>query len=109
MNLSLRSDFRKRISSPEWHNEADRTHWREVLRSFNNVKTLHMQYGLLGELSRSLQPQDGEPPLELLPELKEIHYDEMDGPIDPFKASIDARQDAGQPIVLARSPTSLYF
>ena len=54
VNLSLQSDYRKRISSPEWHNEADCTHWREVLRSFNNVKTLHMQYGLLGELSRSL-------------------------------------------------------
>ena len=109
VNLNLQSDFRRRISSPEWHNEADRTHWREVLRSFNNVKTLHMQYGLLWELSRSLQPQDGESPLELLPELKDIHYDEMDSPIDPFKAFIDARQDAGQHIVLVRAPTSLYF
>ena len=45
--------------------------------------------------------------MELLPELKDIQYDEMDHTIDPFKTFIDARQDAGQPII--RSPTSLYF
>ena len=60
--------------SSEEHNEVDRTEWRKLLKSFNNVKTLCVDNGLVKELSRGLQPDDGELPLELLPELQELRY-----------------------------------
>jgi hypothetical protein len=41
--------------------------WRKLLRSFSNVKILRIDRRLVGELSRSLRPDDGELPLELLP------------------------------------------
>jgi len=101
VDLSLRLDNWKRTSSPEWHNEADRTLWHEVLRSFNNVKSLHVQHGLLEELSRSLQLQDGESPVELLPELKELRYDagsDISG--DAFVSFLDGCRNAGRPFTL---------
>jgi hypothetical protein len=55
--------------SPEEHNEIDRTVWRKLLRPFANVKTLRIHDGLVGENSRCLRLEDGELPLELLPEL----------------------------------------
>ena len=67
MDLTL--DYKVQNSLSEWRNEADRTKWRQLLRSFRNVKTLRVHHGLVGELSRSLR-SDGEPPLEILPELK---------------------------------------
>jgi len=100
VSLSLYLDNWERTSSPEWHNEVDRTHWRGVLRSFNNVKTLHVQHGLLEELSRTLQLQDGESPMELLPELKELRYDagsDISGAFVPF---LDVRRHAGRPFTL---------
>jgi hypothetical protein len=60
--------------SSEEHNEVDRTEWRKLLRSFSNVKTLRVDDGLVKELSRSLRLDDGELPLELLPELQELTY-----------------------------------
>lgn len=105
-NLNLYLDNWKRILSPEWHNEGDRTQWREVLRPFSNVKTLHVQYGLVRELSRSLQLQEGESPVELLPELKELRYvagsditdiaDIRDTTV-PF---LNVRRNAGRPFTL---------
>jgi hypothetical protein len=56
--------------SSEEHNEVDRTEWRKLLRSFRSVKTLRIDHGLADEVSRSLQLDGGEPPLELLPELQ---------------------------------------
>ena len=55
--------------SSEEHNEVERTEWRKLLRSFSNVKTLQIDDELLRELSRCLRLDDGEHPLELLPEL----------------------------------------
>ena len=63
--------YREHTLSSEWHNQADRTRWRELLGSFRNVKTLRVHKGLVGELSRSLR-LDGEPPLDILPELRDI-------------------------------------
>ncbi len=57
--------------SSEGHNQADRTQWCKLLGSFRNVKTLRVHQGLVVAVSWSLQ-LDGEPPLELLPELNEL-------------------------------------
>ena len=43
-----------------WRYEVDRHEWHNLLRSFSNVKVLHFDYWLIGELSNSLQSADGE-------------------------------------------------
>jgi hypothetical protein len=88
--------------SPEEHNEVDRTEWRRLLRPFRNVKTLLIDYGLVEELSRCLRLEDGESPLELLPELQELTYSGSGGTRDAFTSFIDARRNAGRPVTLAR-------
>ena len=115
-HLTLTLDYE---SYNPWHHEAGRSQWRKLFRSFNNVKTLcvNNDNGLVSgsELSRFLW-LDGEPPLELLPMLKEltcpldIEPEIPDDPFtpetvnsgDPFTAFIDARRIAGHPVVLAR-------
>ena len=82
----------------EEHNEVDRAKWRRLLRSLVQVKTLHVDDGLVQELSRSLRPNDGENPLELLPELQELTYSGSDNVGDVFTSFIDARQNAGRPV-----------
>ena len=47
--LAHNSHFR----SSKGHNEVDRTEWRKLLRSFTNLKTLWIGYGLVKELSLS--------------------------------------------------------
>ncbi len=89
--------------SSEEHNEVDRTEWRKLLGSFSNVKTLQIKDGLVRELSRCLRLEDGEHPLELLPELQELIYPggrDADDVITPF---IDARRNAGHPVTLIKS------
>jgi hypothetical protein len=97
----LTLDYREHLSSPERHNQADHTQWRELLGVFRNVKTLRVHNGLVGELSRSLQ-SDGEPSpsLEVLPELKELVCPA--GCIDDktFAPFINEREDTGQPVSL---------
>ncbi|KAI0289083.1 hypothetical protein BC826DRAFT_640621 [Russula brevipes] len=44
-------DYRRHLVSSEWRNEADRTQWRKLLRSFRNVKTLRVHNGIMGELA----------------------------------------------------------
>jgi hypothetical protein len=90
---------RSSISS-EWHNEADRTQWRELLSPFTNVTTLTVPANLIGQLSRSLQSNDGEAPMVLLPELKVLSYPASDDTNDAFAAFIDARQNAGHPVAV---------
>ena len=89
----------------------DRTEWRKLLGPFSNVKTLRVDDGLVKELSRSLQPDDGELPLEILPELQELTYPESGDTGDAFAPFIEARQNAGRPVTLvhpiARSVTPL--
>jgi hypothetical protein len=89
--------------SSEEHNEVDRTEWRKLLRSFSNVKTLRIEDGLVRELSRCLRLEDGEHPLELLPELQELTYSGSDNANDAFTSFIDARQNAGRPVTLIKS------
>ena len=91
--------------SPEWNNNADRTHWRELLGSFGNVKTLSLDDGLVEQLSRALQPGEGESPTEPLPELQELAYSAFSGSgdtDDAFTSFIKAHQNAGHPVALTR-------
>ena len=100
-HLSL--SHRVHSQSSEEHNEVDRTEWHKLLRSFSNVKTLQIDDGLVGELSRSLRLEDGEHPLELLPELQELTYSGSGNTNDAFTSLVNARQNAGRPITLIKS------
>jgi hypothetical protein len=95
--------------SSEGHYEVDRIEWRKLLRSFTNLKTLDVDHGLEGYLSRCLQLEDGELPLDLLPELQELAYSGSRDAGDAFTSFIDSRQNAGRPITLSPSlrPTPL--
>jgi len=88
--------------SSGWRNEAGRTQWRDLLRSFTNVKTLQVDFKLVDQLSRSLRLEDGESPVELLPELKELSYHTLPKFDDAFTAFIDARRIAGRPVTVGR-------
>ena len=88
--------------SSEEHNVIDRTEWRELLRPFNNVKTLWIPKGLVEGLSRCLQLEDGELPLELLPELQELTFPRNDNNHDAFTLFINARQNAGRAVTVVR-------
>jgi hypothetical protein len=88
--------------SSEEHNDVDRTEWRKLLGAFRNVKTLRIDDGLVEQLSRCLQLDDGERPLELLPELRELTYSGSGNTSDAFSSFIDARQNAGRPVTLVR-------
>ena len=78
-----------------------------ILGSFRNVKTLHVHRGLVGELSRSPR-LDGEPPLEVLPELNELVCPKGSG--QAFTPFIHEREVAGRPVNLTEQgfPVSRY-
>jgi len=94
-------ESRGRNMSSEWREEADHTQWRDLLGSFGNVKTLRVRTGLVRKLARSLRSDDGESPVELLPELKELSYSPLCD-INAFTSFIDARCIAGRPVTLVR-------
>jgi hypothetical protein len=95
--VDLTLDYREHSLSSEWHNQADRTLWRKLLASFTGVKTLRVHVGLVAELSRSLR-SDGEPPLEILPELKELVCPVGTVGDNTFAAFIHDREGAGQTV-----------
>jgi hypothetical protein len=84
----------------EWHNEADRTQWRDLLGLFGDVKTFRVTSELVSQLSRSLHFEDGESPVELLSELKELSYPNRRKFDDVFTPFIDARRIAGRPVTV---------
>ena len=86
--------------SSEWHNEVDRVLWRQLLRPFTNLETLRVHNKLIENLAHSLQTEDGEPQLELLPNLKEVEYSGEVDVRDAFIPFIDERQVAGHPVNL---------
>jgi hypothetical protein len=100
-NLTL--EYRRYRVSSEWRNEADRTQWRDLLRLFGNVKTLRVDSGLVKQLSHSLQLEDGESPVELLPGLRELSYSNRGELSDAFTGFIDARRIAGHPVTVVRN------
>src|SRR5216683_1830856 len=82
-------------------NLATRIQWREVLKSFNNVKTLRLPEAFLWDLSLSLQVSDGESPMEVLPELKKLRCNASEDDIpETFDAFLEARENAGFPVML---------
>ena len=103
-HLSLGHEEHSRSS--EEHNEVDRTEWRKLLRPFRNVKTLWIDNGLVEQLTRclELEDEDGELPLELLPELQKLTYS---GTGDAFNSFIETRQNADRAITLVRRNPSL--
>ena len=96
----LALEFGRPGVTSEWNNEADRTHWRELLRSFGSVKTLFMGYGLVEQLSRALQPGEGESPTELLPDLQALSSSGISVLPNAFTLFMDARQKAGRPVTM---------
>jgi hypothetical protein len=98
----LTLEHEEHSQSSEEHNEVDRTEWRKLLRSFRNVKTLRIDNGLIEELSHCLRLEDGELPLEVLPELQELAYSGSDNAGDRFTSFTDSRQNAGRPVTLIR-------
>jgi len=80
-----------------------RTQWHDLLRLFSNVQTLQVESGLVEQLSRSLQLDDGESPMELLPALKQLVYPRHLH-ILAFTQFIDARRIAGRPVTLRGFP-----
>ena len=94
-HLTLEYEVHSRSSKA--HNTVNRTVWRNFLRPFINVRTLHVQDGLVNQLSRSLRLEDRELPQELLPELQALTYSGHRNAFTPF---IDARQNAGCPVTL---------
>jgi len=79
------------------HHEARRTRWHELLMSFNNVNTLRVPNGLVGELSRFLRWDD-----EVLPELNKLVCPTKHGAGGAFGPFVDARSAAGHPVRLLR-------
>ena len=77
-------------------NDIYRVQWRNIIRSFGNVRTLRVEEGLVEQLSRCLGLDDRELPLELLPELQELTYSRDNS--DAFTSFINARQNAGRPV-----------
>ena len=86
------------VWSSEEHNKVDRTEWHKFLRPFKNVKSLHISDGLVEQLSRSLELEDGELPLDLLPKLQELMYPGSDNTDDTFASFVNARQNADLPV-----------
>jgi hypothetical protein len=88
--------------SSEEHNDVERIEWRNLFRPFSNVKTVHVEDGLVGQLSYCLRLEDGELPLELLPELQELTCigSRDTGHGDAFTSFIDARKNADRPVTL---------
>jgi hypothetical protein len=86
--------------SSETHNEIDRTQWRELLRSFSNVKVLHLENEIVEALSHSLRSDDGEMTLELLPNLEELSYSGGHDVSGAFTSFINERQAAGHTVRL---------
>ena len=97
-HLTFKSN--RHYMSSEWNLQADRTHWRELLRSFEKVKNLRVEDGLVEQVSRALQPGEGESSTELLPELQVLSYSTSGSSPDAFTPFIDARQQAGQPVTV---------
>jgi hypothetical protein len=105
--LTLRHERHNRSS--ERHNVVDRTQWRELLRPFNNVKTLYVQNELVGKISCSLRSGVGQPPVGLLPNLKELGYSGGTYAQDAFAPFVDGRQGADHSVNLVMVNDSVFW
>ncbi|KAF8490161.1 hypothetical protein F5888DRAFT_1910052 [Russula emetica] len=83
-----------------WMPEPERKGWRELLRVFDNIKTLRVVGRFVEELDKALKQKDGDETL-LLPRLQEIvRY----GPENKFADYVKARQAAGSPVRVVSGP-----
>jgi hypothetical protein len=89
-------------------NNVDRSQWRELLRPFTNTKTIHVNDGLISRIFRSLPSDDGESPLELLPNLEEIGYSGGSDARDAFTRFLNERQVSGHPVSLRLVDLSMF-
>jgi hypothetical protein len=96
----LTLSYEPHSQSSEEHDEFDRTEWRRILRSFSNVKTLRVEDGPDKEIARCLRSDDGELPLDLLPELHQLTYSRNGDTDNKFASFINSRQNADHPITL---------
>jgi hypothetical protein len=83
------------------HNKDNHTQWLELLRSFQNVRTLHVANDLVRNISHALHLCDGASPIELLLGLKELSYsrssiDNADGIGCTFTSFIKAHEAIGR-------------
>ena len=85
-------------------NEVNHTRLHDLLRPFSGIKVLYVAEELITKFTHSLQTEDGETPLELLPELKELTYYKDGDPSDAFKSFANTRQIAGRPVTLTHVP-----
>ena len=85
--------------SSEEHSDVDHTERRKLLRPFSNVKTLRISEGLVKDVSRCLELEDGGPGLEVLPKLRLLEYS---GSSDAYASFVDARRNAGHPVIPIR-------
>jgi hypothetical protein len=100
----LTFEFPRSFTSPESSLGIDPTSFREILRSFKNVKTIRVPTGLLGEVSNILPLGSGKSPDALLPELRELVCPM--GSLAPyiFAPFIKARESAGAPVTILQVP-----
>jgi hypothetical protein len=96
----LTLEYGRHFRSAEWVEEADRTQWRELFGSLDKVKTLHVDYRLVKQVSCALQPDEGESPAELFPELQELSYSAISTLDSAFAVFVYARQKAGRPVTV---------
>ena len=95
-----------------WDREPNHGEWRELLRVFDNVKTLRVAGRYVEELRKVLEPKPKDPGsnavlLSLLPRLQEIvRYGGGEGEKEkePFAGFVKARKGAGSPVRVVKGP-----
>jgi hypothetical protein len=76
--------------------------WHELLRPFNQVRTLRVSGGdLIEGLSLSLLPHDGESAIGLLPMLRVLSYPKGNQVGESCVSFLDARRNAGFPVTIS--------
>ncbi|KAH9971563.1 hypothetical protein BGW80DRAFT_445275 [Lactifluus volemus] len=89
----------------EWLDNVDQRQWRELLRPFTNVKTIHMKDGLISKIFPSLASDDGDP---LLPNVEEVGYSGGIDARDAFTTFFNERQVSGHPVSLRLVDCSMF-
>ena len=85
-----------------WEAKPDREGWRELLRLFDNIKTLRVAGRFVESLDEALEPDnEGSAVQTLLPRLREIV---RFGPKSEFAAFVKDRQVAGSPVHVVSGP-----
>ncbi|KAH9979264.1 hypothetical protein BGW80DRAFT_589741 [Lactifluus volemus] len=91
-----------------WLNNVNRSQWHELLRPFTNVKTIHLNGVLNSKIFCFLLSDDGEPPLELFPNLEEIGYFGESDARNAFTRFLNERQVSGHPVSLRLVDQSMF-